>query len=332
LYGLESTYKERELEKFARRSAYENLEWRCKAVRDTISSKTECIPGDDEIATGMRGIPAMDAKAKQDFINWQRIMRLDAVRINADWIQLSPSQANISKAVADQLAMEVGLRDDGMLEPSLLHHAGRLVSILEVYALYDPEIGYCQGMSDLLSPLVAHLDEDYEAFWCFASFMHTARRNFRTDEEGIKHQLQTISQIVKHSDPQLYKHFERIKATDCCFVYRMVVVLMRRELSYGQTLLLWESLWADRTALRMDNKAKISCMRVHSKASATSGLLLYVIAAAIRQKRRAIMDNCSCMEEVLEECNGMAGNLNIGVLLNDAHNLIASIGRKVSVC
>jgi hypothetical protein len=188
-------------------------------------------------------------------------------------------------------------------------------------------------MSDLLSPLVAHLDEDYEAFWCFASFMHAARHNFRTDEEGIKHQLQTVSLILKHSDPQLYKHLEGIEATDCYFAYRMVVVLMRRELSYGQTLSLWESLWADRSALRMDNKAKISCMRVRSKAPATGDLLLYVIAAAIRQKRRAIMDNCSCMEEVLEECNGMAGNLKIEILLNDARNLIASIGHKVDfVC
>jgi hypothetical protein len=46
LYGLESTSKERELEKFASMSPYDNLEWRCKAVRNAILSKTECISGD----------------------------------------------------------------------------------------------------------------------------------------------------------------------------------------------------------------------------------------------------------------------------------------------
>ena len=274
------------------------------------------------------GLVEMDAKAKQEFINWQRIMRLDAVRINADWVQLSSSQANISKGVANQLAMEVGLRDN-ILEPSLQHHAARLVSILEVYALYDPEIGYCQGMSDLLSPFVAHLDEDYQAFWCFASFMDAARHNFRMDEEGIKRQLQTVSRIVKHSDPQLYKHFEKIGAVDCYFIYRMVVVLMRRELSYEQTISFWETLWADRTAVRLD-KVKMSCRRGRGKAPPTNDLLLYVIAAAIRQKRRVIMDNCVCMEEVLEECNGMSGNLNIWVLLDDARSLITSFHHKIS--
>ncbi|KAI9114121.1 hypothetical protein K1719_014771 [Acacia pycnantha] len=123
-------------------------------------------------------------KTKEDFATWQRIIRLDAVRANTEWIPYSPSQAEVSKSRAQQFAEVVGLTDYGQLEPCRVFHAARLVAILEAYALYDPEIGYCQGMSDLLSPLITVVSEDYMAFWCFVGFMKKARQNFRLDEDG----------------------------------------------------------------------------------------------------------------------------------------------------
>ena len=52
------------------------------------------------------------------------------------------------------------------LEPCRKHHAARSVTILEAYALYDSDIGCCQGMSDLLSSFVALMDGDYEDGGC----------------------------------------------------------------------------------------------------------------------------------------------------------------------
>lgn len=273
---------------------------------------------------------AMSGKAKQEFIMWQRIMRLDAIRMNSEWVPYSPSQASVTKRTASQLALDVGLKEDTDLEPCLQHHAARLVAILEVYALYDPETGYCQGMGELLSPFVALLDEDYEAFWCFSSFMYAVRQNFRLDEVGIQRQLQMVSKLLKLSDPQLYKHLEAIEAVDCFFIYRMVVILMRRELSFEQTISFWEILWADKTAARLD-KVKISCQRGKRKAPPIDDLLLYVITAAVREKRRFIIEKCMCMDDVLKECNGMSGNLDVWALLNDARDLVASYSHKLLV-
>lgn len=272
----------------------------------------------------------MSATAKQEFIMWQRIMRLDAIRMNSEWVPYSPSQASVTKRTASQLAMDVGLKEDTDLEPCLQHHAARLVSILEVYALYDPETGYCQGMGELLSPFVALLDEDYQAFWCFSSFMYAVRQNFRLDEVGIQRQLQMVSKILKLSDPQLYKHLESIEAVDCFFIYRMVVILMRRELSFEQTISFWEILWADKTAARLD-KVKISCRKGRRRAPPTDDLLLYVITAAVRQKRRLIIEKCRCMDDVLKECNSMSGNLDVWALLDDARDLVASFNHKLPV-
>ncbi|CBI23061.3 unnamed protein product, partial [Vitis vinifera] len=179
-------------------------------------------------------------RTAEDFATWQRIIRVDAVRANSEWIPYSPAQAAVSEGRARCSAEAVGLKDYDHLEPSRIFHAARLVAILEAYALYDPEIGYCQGMSDLLSPIISVILEDHEAFWCFVGFMRKARHNFRLDEIGIRRQLNTVSKIIKSKDSHLYRHLEKLQAEDCFFVYRMVVVLFRRELSFEQTVCLWE--------------------------------------------------------------------------------------------
>lgn len=267
-------------------------------------------------------------KTTEDFVTWQRIIRLDAVRMNAEWVPYSPSQANVAEEVAEELAMSVGLKDGEHLEPCRQHHAARLVGILEAYALFDPETGYCQGMSDLLSPFVALLDEDHQAFWCFVQFMNTARHNFRLDEAGIRRQLNKISSIFKVGDPHLYSHLESMDAQDCYFVYRMVVVLLRRELTFEQTISLWEVIWAEKRAAGISHARTLSWRKSKKKSYVTDDFILFVIAAAVRQKRK-IIEKCKGMDEILRECNSMAGHLDVWSLLEDARELVSAVQGRI---
>ncbi|KAF6135489.1 hypothetical protein GIB67_015342 [Kingdonia uniflora] len=191
--------------------------------------------------------PEIKSKTNSDegFEKWQRIIRLDGMHANAEWVPYSPTQAGMSAEIAQHLAESVGLKDYDNLEPCRIFHTARLVSILEAYALYDLVTEYCKRMSDILSPMIAEIDEDHKAFWCFAGFMRKTPHNFRLDEEGITAQLTTISKIIKFKDPHLYKHLEKLQADNCFFVYRMVVALFRKELKFEQTLCLWEVMWAD---------------------------------------------------------------------------------------
>ncbi|CAI9086965.1 OLC1v1020910C1 [Oldenlandia corymbosa var. corymbosa] len=264
----------------------------------------------------------------EDFAAWQRIIRLDAVRANGEWISYAPSQAAVQDDRARRCAEAVGLKDYEHLEPSRIFHAARLVAILEAYALYDPEIGYCQGMSDLLSPIISVMTEDHEAFWCFVGFMKKARHNFRLDEVGIRRQLNIVSKIIKFKDSHLYRHLEKLQAEDCFFVYRMVVVLFRRELTFEQTLCLWEVVWADQTAIRA-GIWKSAWSRIRLRAPPTDDLLLYAIAASVLQRRKQIIEKYSSMDEILRECNSMAGHLDVWRLLDDAHGLVVTLHDKI---
>ena len=268
-------------------------------------------------------------QAEEEFNTiWQRIIRLDAVRANDEWVPYSPSQAGVSDTKARGIATQVGLTDYEDLEPCRILHAARLVAILEAYAVYDPEIGYCQGMSDLLSPILAVIEDDAFAFWCFVGFMSKARHNFRLDEVGIRRQLSMVSKIIKYKDIRLYRHLENLEAEDCFFVYRMVVVMFRRELTFEQTLCLWEVMWADQAAIRT-GIAKATWGRIRLRAPPTEDLLLYAIAASVLQRRKTIIEKYSGMDEIMKECNSMAGRLDVWKLLDDAHDLVVNLHDKI---
>ncbi|XP_038896358.1 GTPase-activating protein GYP7-like isoform X1 [Benincasa hispida] len=267
-------------------------------------------------------------RCNEDFTTWQRIIRLDAVRANAEWIAYAPSLAAVSDDEARHCAEVVGLKDYDHLESCRIFHAARLVTILEAYALYDPEIGYCQGMSDLLSPIITVITEDHEAFWCFVGFMRKARHNFRLDEVGIRKQLNIVSRIIKFKDSHLYRHLQDLEAEDCFFVYRMVVVLFRRELTFEQTLCLWEVMWADQAAIRA-GVGKSAWSRIRQRAPPTEDLLLYAIAASVLQKRKLIIEKYNSMDEIIRECNSMAGQLDVWKLLDDAHDLVVTLHEKI---
>lgn len=50
-------------------------------------------------------------------------------------------------------------------------HLSQLYDILMTYVMYDFDLGYVQGMSDLLSPILCLMENEVDAFWCFVGFM-----------------------------------------------------------------------------------------------------------------------------------------------------------------
>ncbi|KAL2920900.1 TBC1 domain family member 15 [Bienertia sinuspersici] len=121
----------------------------------------------------------------------------------------------------------------------------RMSDILAVYAWVDPETGYCQGMSDLLSPFVVLFDNDADAFWCFDMLLRRTRENFRMEgQTGVMKQLQSLWHILKLTDREMFSHLSHVGAESLHFAFRMLLVLFRRELSFTEALCMWEMMWA----------------------------------------------------------------------------------------
>ncbi|AEC10276.1 Ypt/Rab-GAP domain of gyp1p superfamily protein [Arabidopsis thaliana] len=122
---------------------------------------------------------------------------------------------------------------------------GRMSDILAVYAWVDPATGYCQGMSDLVSPFVVLFEDNADAFWCFEMLIRRTRANFQMEgPTGVMDQLQSLWHILQITDKDIFSHLSRIGAESLHFAFRMLLVLFRRELSFNEALRMWEMMWA----------------------------------------------------------------------------------------
>ncbi|KAK8681282.1 hypothetical protein V6N13_053687 [Hibiscus sabdariffa] len=124
-------------------------------------------------------------------------------------------------------------------------NVARMFDILAVYAWADPATGYCQGMSDLLSPFVVIFEENADAFWCFEILLRRMRDNFQMEgPTGVMKQLEVLWHILELTDTEIFAHLSKIGAESLLFAFPMLLVLFRRELSFDDTLRMWEMMWA----------------------------------------------------------------------------------------
>ncbi|KAJ7550931.1 hypothetical protein O6H91_07G125500 [Diphasiastrum complanatum] len=145
-----------------------------------------------------------------------------------------------------QIGLDV-VRTDRMLQfyedPKNL---AKLWDVLAVYAWFDEDVGYCQGMSDLCSAMVVLFPDEADAFWCFERLMLRVRENFRCNGPvlGVLKQLAVLGSVIEVVDSRLHRHLEALGGGTYMFALRMLMVLFRREFSFSDTLYLWEMMWA----------------------------------------------------------------------------------------
>jgi hypothetical protein len=77
-----------------------------------------------------------------------------------------------------------------------------LRDILLTYSIYNPDLGYVQGMSDLISPLLYVLKDEVDTFWCFASWMRSMVRNKGEVRRFLNHF------IFKRKCIELFKYYD----------------------------------------------------------------------------------------------------------------------------
>lgn len=158
-------------------------------------------------------------------------------------------------------------------------HMEQMKDLLLTYNEYNKELGYVQGMSDLLAPIYAVVQDDAIAFWAFQHFMERMERNFLRDQSGMRTQLTTLDQLVHFMDPKLWEHLEKADSTNFFFFFRMLLVWYKREFPWTDILRLWEAQWTDYL---------------------TSSFHLFVALAILEKHRDVIMTHLQHFDEVLK--------------------------------
>ncbi|GLV33154.1 TBC1 domain family member 15/17 [Carabus blaptoides fortunei] len=115
-----------------------------------------------------------------------------------------------------------------------------LSDILMTYVMYNFDLGYVQGMSDLLSPILCLMDNEVESFWCFVGFMDKVCNNFDMDQAGMKEQLQQLHTLLSFAEPELACYLNRHDSGNMFFCFRWLLVWFKREFSQDDIMRLWE--------------------------------------------------------------------------------------------
>ncbi|XP_058066260.1 rab GTPase-activating protein 1-like [Anopheles bellator] len=83
-----------------------------------------------------------------------------------------------------------------------------LYKVSKAYAVYDTEVGYCQGLSFIAASLLLHMPEE-EAFCVLVALMYNygLRDMYKMGFESLYLRLYQLNRLMKDQLPDLYEHF-----------------------------------------------------------------------------------------------------------------------------
>ncbi|XP_063362181.1 TBC1 domain family member 16 [Cydia amplana] len=119
-------------------------------------------------------------------------------------------------------------------------------NILLNYAVYNPVLGYTQGMSDLLAPVLCEIKCEAEAFWCFVGLMQRAIFVCTPTDNDMDINLSYLRELIRIMLPHFYKHLEKhVDAMELLFCHRWILLCFKREFTEAVALRMWEACWAN---------------------------------------------------------------------------------------
>ncbi|KAI1438804.1 GTPase-activating protein GYP7 [Xylaria sp. CBS 124048] len=187
-------------------------------------------------------------------------------------------------------------------------HLEQMKDMLLTYNEYNKDLGYVQGMSDLLAPIYAVMQDDAIAFWGFQHFMDRMERNFLRDQSGMRNQLLALDHLVQFMDPKLYAHLQKAESTNFFFFFRMLLVWFKREFKWMDVLHLWEVLWTD---------------------FLSSSFHLFLALAILDKHRDIIMTHLLHFDEVLKYMNELSETIDLESTLIRAETLFRRFQRLI---
>ncbi|XP_074873531.1 TBC1 domain family member 25 [Carettochelys insculpta] len=123
-------------------------------------------------------------------------------------------------------------------------HLVALHDLLTTYAVTHPQISYCQGMSDIASPILAVMDNEAHAFICFCGIMKRLEGNFQVDGEVMSLKFSHLKLLLQYSDPEFYAYLLSRGADDFFFCYRWLLLELKREFAFEDALRMLEITWS----------------------------------------------------------------------------------------
>ncbi|XP_063002832.1 small G protein signaling modulator 2 [Elgaria multicarinata webbii] len=182
----------------------------------------------------------------------------------------------------------------------------KLRNIMCSYVWEHLDVGYVQGMCDLLAPLMVILDKDELAYSCFTHLMKRMSQNFPNGGAMDIH-FANMRSLIQILDSELFELMHQNgDYTHFYFCYRWFLLDFKRELLYEDVFTVWEVIWA-------------------AKHISSEHFVLFIALALVEAYREIIRDNNMDFTDIIKFFNEMAEHHNAQEILKIARDLVCKV-------
>uniref|UniRef100_A0A667X2Y0 Small G protein signaling modulator 2 n=1 Tax=Myripristis murdjan TaxID=586833 RepID=A0A667X2Y0_9TELE len=182
----------------------------------------------------------------------------------------------------------------------------KLRNIMCSYVWEHLEMGYVQGMCDLLAPLMVILDDECLAYSCFTQLMKRMSQNFPNGGAMDTH-FANMRSLIQILDSELFELMHQNgDYTHFYFCYRWFLLDFKRELLYEDVFTVWEVIWV--------------APRISSQ-----HFVLFLALALVTVYREIIRDNNMDFTDIIKFFNEMAERHDVQHILRIARELVHKV-------
>ncbi|KAK7790586.1 hypothetical protein R5R35_005950 [Gryllus longicercus] len=182
----------------------------------------------------------------------------------------------------------------------------KLRNVMCTYVWEHLDIGYMQGMCDLVAPLLVIFDDEGLTYSCFCRLMERMGANFPNGGAMDAH-FANMRSLIQILDAEMYELMHQNgDYTHFYFCYRWFLLDFKRELLYDDVFSVWETIWA-------------------AKHVASSHFVLFIALALVECYRDIILSNSMDFTDIIKFFNEMAERHDAKAVLSLARDLVLQL-------
>ena len=272
----------------------------------TLCSNTGSASGDDVAMTnGYYGNDGDDDVGKTKQYTYKKEKRASSSRINSYSDDLLDNfDLNIHRIDKDVL------RCDRNYPYFTNENLEKLRRIMCTYVWTTLDVGYVQGMCDLLAPLLVIFDDEAKSYHCFVLLMKRMDHNFPHGENMDKH-FANMRSLIQILDAELFEVMQQNgDLTHCYFCYRWFLLDFKREFLYEDIFRVWECIWSAH-----------NCSSKH--------FVLFIALALLKSYRNILIDHSMDFTDIIKFFNEMAERHNATQILDLARSSVRTVATLI---
>eukprot|EP01102_Stenamoeba_stenopodia_P011299 TRINITY_DN3458_c0_g1_i2.p1 TRINITY_DN3458_c0_g1~~TRINITY_DN3458_c0_g1_i2.p1 ORF type:complete len:481 (-),score=78.86 TRINITY_DN3458_c0_g1_i2:55-1497(-) len=122
----------------------------------------------------------------------------------------------------------------------------QLLTVLESYVCYRPDIGYVQGMSFIAAVLLLYL-EPFPAFVCLANLLSRPLfvTFYRMDGDKIQQYVKVLETLMADKVPKVFLHFQDHNISSLVFIVDWVLTIFSKALPLEAVSRVWDNYFVE---------------------------------------------------------------------------------------